>query len=160
MDGGDCGATRPRAARATLPGSCASNARFHQSSRTARTASWLMALRPLHTAVKAAAAISVTESTPSCHSGTAKSMLQLNDWRLTTYTSTRLKRAAQDQAVEDAERAHEHALAREHADHLPAEHADMAQHAELGAPRERRRARGEAHAHESDDHGDRLESHR
>src|SRR5271165_6308278 len=62
----------------------------HQSSRTARTASWLIAARPLQIAVSAAAAIITRLTSASCHTGTARSMLQLNDCRSITNTSTRL----------------------------------------------------------------------
>ena len=84
-------------------------------------------------------------------------MLQLKDWRLTTYTSTRLNAEPSNKPVEHAEGADEHALAREHADDLPAQHADVPQHAEFGAARERGGTRGKAHARESDDDGDGLE---
>ena len=58
--------------------------RRHQSSRTARSAFTPVAARPLNAAVSPAAATSTIASTPSCSHGTARSMLQLKDWRFTT----------------------------------------------------------------------------
>src|SRR5882757_4170083 len=42
------------------------------------------------------------------------------------------ERSAESEAIRHAERARENTLAREHADDLPAQHADMPQHPELG----------------------------
>src|SRR5580698_1611029 len=56
----------------------------HQSSRTARTASWLKAARPLTIAVTAAALINTRLSSANSRAGTSRSMLQLKDCRLMT----------------------------------------------------------------------------
>src|ERR1700722_1239851 len=56
----------------------------HQSARTARTASWLSAARQLQMAVTAAAGTRAALSNANCHTGTARSMLQLKDCRLMT----------------------------------------------------------------------------
>ena len=56
----------------------------HQSSFTARTTSSPIARRPLNAAVAAAASTSTALSTASALHGTCTSMVQWNDWRLTT----------------------------------------------------------------------------
>ncbi len=58
--------------------------RHHQSSFTARTTSSPIAWRPLTTEVSAAAATSTPLNTASSVHGTCTSMVQWNDWRLTT----------------------------------------------------------------------------
>src|SRR5712691_882342 len=62
----------------------------HQSSFTARTASPLIACRPLAIAVNVAStSITATNSARSCQ-GRCTSIPQWNEWRLTTWMSTRL----------------------------------------------------------------------
>src|SRR5258706_4140007 len=62
----------------------------HQSSFTARTASPLIACRPLAIAVNVAStSITATNSARSCQ-GRCSSIPQWNEWRLTTWMSTRL----------------------------------------------------------------------
>ena len=79
-------------------------------------------------------------------------MPQWNDWRLTTWISTRLISQPSAKPTSEADGADRQALAGEHGADLPPRHADVAQHAEFAPPRKHQRAERRRKSEQADDH--------
>ena len=96
--------------------------------------------RALTSVVAVASTSSTTASASSEPQGTCRSMLQWNDWRLTTKMRIRLISHPSARPTTSPMPLTDQSFGRQHGGDLPPRDADVPQHAELAPPREHQRA--------------------